>query len=757
MKRDASLAGVSYLAITVLMAWPLVRDIDQRVSNDVGDPVLNTWILWWNTTGIPFTERWWNPPVFHPASDVLAYSEHLLGISLWSAPVYWLTGSPIIAYNVAFLLTFPLSGIAVYLLVADLTGRRDASWLAGLAFAFAPYRMDHLAHIQVLSSYWMPLGLFALHRYYRDHRRSWLVLFGGCVVLTGLCNGYYLLFYPALVGPWVLWFTTNEGWWRKVSAIAATGALAALLLAPTLLTYQRVHDDIGFSRPPEEIRAFSADVSGLLSGSGHLAAWKFPEGVHRAEGQLFPGLMVILLIGLGLRSATWKSRGTEPSALRVVRYAVGAVSVVLAAALAVRAVFGPWEINLAGLSISVARPANAIAQGMLFWFLSAVLSPVGAWSYRRHSPFAFYAMAAFFLFVLCLGPEPKALGNDFMAHSAYKALLWMPGYESLRVPARFWMLATICLSVLAGLGFARIVRCTMTPVRRRLALAVATLGVLADGWVIWPTVQAPATATLLGDQSGVVLNLPLGQPRRDAASMLQAISHGQPIVNGYSGHAPPHYWVLRHGLQRRQHGTLDVLAGIGVRTVRIDRMLDRRSSHEQFVARYPGARLLAQDAREAVYRLPPHRDLTRPEPLGHELMIESVSSPTHPNSVQRAVDRSLETRWEGGPQTQGQELLIRLSRARALGTVVTKLGPFASDFPRRLAIAVSVDGDTWEEVWNGPTDTVALVGALQHPKQVPLVLPLGDKVGRYIRLRSVAGDPVFYWSIAEVSVHAPFQ
>ena len=88
-----ALAGTGYLLVTLLLAFPLV---------------------------------------FHPSPHVLSYSEHLFGLSLLSTPVYWLTGSPVIAYNVAFLLTFPLSGLAAYLLMFELTGRRDASWLAGL-------------------------------------------------------------------------------------------------------------------------------------------------------------------------------------------------------------------------------------------------------------------------------------------------------------------------------------------------------------------------------------------------------------------------------------------------------------------------------------------------------------------------------------------------------------------------------------------------------------------------------------------------
>ena len=73
------LAFVSYLLATLVLAFPLLRDIGGSLTGDLGDPVLNSWILWWNTTAIPFTEAWWNPPVFYPSTNTLAYSEHLVG------------------------------------------------------------------------------------------------------------------------------------------------------------------------------------------------------------------------------------------------------------------------------------------------------------------------------------------------------------------------------------------------------------------------------------------------------------------------------------------------------------------------------------------------------------------------------------------------------------------------------------------------------------------------------------------------------
>ena len=96
---------------------------------------------------------------------MLAFSENLLGLAPITAPVIALTGSPLLGYNAAFLLSYVFSGLGAYLLAFVLTRRHDASFVAALAFAFAPYRLSHTQHLQLLSSYWMPVAIAALHLY----------------------------------------------------------------------------------------------------------------------------------------------------------------------------------------------------------------------------------------------------------------------------------------------------------------------------------------------------------------------------------------------------------------------------------------------------------------------------------------------------------------------------------------------------------------------------------------------------------------
>ena len=77
---------------------------------------------------MPFTARWWNPPIFYPMPGALALSEHLAGIAIVTTPLQWAGVSPLAAYNVALILSFGLSGFFAFLLGAppDRIGRSRA-------------------------------------------------------------------------------------------------------------------------------------------------------------------------------------------------------------------------------------------------------------------------------------------------------------------------------------------------------------------------------------------------------------------------------------------------------------------------------------------------------------------------------------------------------------------------------------------------------------------------------------------------------
>jgi hypothetical protein len=229
-------ATLLYLLLTLAMTWPLAAGIARDVPGDLGDSLLNMWILGWGAEHLPAVATgrmslhdFWNANIFHPAPLALGFSEHLAGQVLQMLPVYYLTGNLILAYNLLFLSSFVLSGLGMYLLVRDLLGD-DAgfnwpAFVAGLIFAFVPFRIAQVAHIQSVSSQWMPLALYGFHRFIR-HRGSTppavrrrgpgpvasLTLGTAALVMQNLSCGYYLIFFAPCAALFVLhrvWTTTR--------------------------------------------------------------------------------------------------------------------------------------------------------------------------------------------------------------------------------------------------------------------------------------------------------------------------------------------------------------------------------------------------------------------------------------------------------------------------------------------------------------------------------------------------------------------
>ena len=191
--RSLTLSAVVYLSLTAVIGIDVLNTVDTHIASDPGDPLLMSAILRWNAEHVPLSHEWWQFPIFYPNADVLAFSEHLLGVSVIATPLSWVTGNALTSYNVTLLLTYPLSGMAVYGLVYWLTRSNAAAFLAGLAYLFAPVRASQLSHVHLLATFYTPLVLLGLHAFLQTGKRRWLVLLGTSWLLQGAVSGYFLI------------------------------------------------------------------------------------------------------------------------------------------------------------------------------------------------------------------------------------------------------------------------------------------------------------------------------------------------------------------------------------------------------------------------------------------------------------------------------------------------------------------------------------------------------------------------------------
>jgi hypothetical protein len=646
-------ALAAFAALAVLWSWPLPLLLSSHVAADPGDPMLNAWILWWNAQAVPFSTRWWNAPVFHPMPGALALSEHLAGIAAFTTPLLMAGVSPVVAYNLALLLSFVLCGFFMYLLVLRLTGSPWAAFCAGVAFAYAPYRAGHLSHLQVLTAQWLPLQLLGLHAYLDSGRRGWLAVFGLAWILQALSNGYYLLFAVPLVLLWLAWFVAAHRRWRRGLAIVAVWGVSCLALLPGLLTYRDVHETLGVTRSRGEMLMFSARRSSFLAPPEGLSLW--PAASNRTpEGDLFPGLTIVVVLGLALVHATIR-RGDA----------------------AVRC---------------------------------------------RRELLVFYAVAAVAMGALACGPAPFEAGAAGWLRP-YEWLMHLPGYGALRVPARFAMLMVLCLAVAGGIGLAMLL--PASPRARAAAAVVAAAALAAEGWVgQLAGTRPPARLAPVQADVTAVLELPPHDIAVNLGAMWRGMSHGLPVVNGYSGHIPPHYDVLVRSIERGDPSAVLELARGGGLLLAVAERHDPGGHYRQFVEHLPG--VVRQQATSAgmTYVLP-RQPRGRLPPAGEDYPFEPTWLP------RRHVSLDL----------HGERVVRRLK---------FPLRDRYADLDGRVAVEASIDGASWEMVWEGWTGGLALAGTLEDPRHAPVRLVLPDVRTRYLRLH-----PVDAWLVDGLTVSGP--
>jgi hypothetical protein len=197
---------------------------------------------------------------------------------------------------------------------------------------------------------------------------------------------------------------------------------------------------------------------------------------------------------------------------------------------------------------------------------------------------------------------------------------------------------------------------------------------------------------------------------------------------------------------------LSSFARLGVGSVMVDGTDDPDGVWRRYVSSHPGAEEVCSEEGRVVYRLRADGSDSDTVADGTPLPVSLVRANVNPEATRFALDGDLSTRWESGPQNDATEVEIDLGSVRSVRSIVLTLGPFADDFPRELAIDASEDGRIWTEVWRGTGGTLAFVGLFEAPREVPLTVEFAATRARYVRLRLLSNDPVYYWSIAELTV-----
>ena len=299
-----------YVGLTILFTYPLAWFLTSHHAGEAGgDARVYLWNMWWVDKAL--TDLHTNPFetdfIFYPLG--IGLSLHTLGFSqgLLFIPLKALLGD-VAAANSILLLTFVASALGMYALARYLGASSLGAFLAGLAFAFCPYRLARLAgHYDLLGTEWIPFyTLFFLKALQEKKLHAKLLLAAG--VLAALC-GYttltYLVFLALLSGLYVLWRIVFD--WRDrhdlspIGRAAIIGLVTAGLLLPLLLQVNRDLSSWRYPAYPGSDR-YGADLASYAVPGpqqnllGDSLGRSFDSNL--TEAAIFPGyVLLIVLVG----------------------------------------------------------------------------------------------------------------------------------------------------------------------------------------------------------------------------------------------------------------------------------------------------------------------------------------------------------------------------------------------------------------------------------------------------------------------------
>ncbi len=645
MKFPAKAAALAYLALTLFATWPLVLGLGRNVAWDLGDSVLVMWILSWDCEqllrilggDLSRVASFFNGNIFHPAPLTLAYSDHLFAQAIQIFPVWVISGDPILSYNLLFISTFVLSGTGMFLLMRELTGNATAAFVGGLLFAFAPYRLPQSSHLQVLSCQWMPFALYGFTRYFETRRLRPLAGAAAALILQNLSSGYHLLYFPPFAGAYVLWQMARRHLWRDRRLwleLAGVAAVVAIATVPFLLPYAEMRRMWNTLRPAAEVSRFSADVYWYATAFSEQRIW---GGILRAfpkpEAELFPGLVPLLLAIAGVawyRRQSDRQTSAPPSlAPRWFVWLLGVTaSVHVIAAIAVlisrRITYdlGLFELQMSNANQLLVRAAAAVG-------LMVLVSPRARQSTKTFIRERGFPVVGLLVAVwLSLGPLPQAQGRPVEVAAPYKVLYdYVPGFDGLRVPARFGVIEALMLAMLGAYGAQRLAgsragRAVLTAACVFFFLESTHVPFTVNGMApvrgfatpdarLRRPARAPAVYQAMAEQpsGSVLLELPFGQPDYDLRAMFYSTVHWHPLVNGYSGVFPPYYGLLTSAfseMPRHPAISLEALRTSGVThaIVHEGAYLDAEGTETSALLRTTGAVEILRDGSDVLLRLP---------------------------------------------------------------------------------------------------------------------------------------------------------
>ena len=281
--------------LTVVMTWPMARVLGSR-SVEHHDVFFNVWRLAWIQHALATSSVLFDGNQFYPERQVLAYSDAMLVEGLIAAPLFAAGLKPLLIHNLMLLGAIAASGVGMFTLARYLSRSTGAAIVAGLVFAFAPYRFGHIMHMELQWTMWIPWAFWAMQRTLETGRLRFGLLTGAFLALQIGSSIYYGIFLAILLtvaGAVQLVRVAPSQRLKTIGGLAAGALVAASVAIPYSKPYRDATGRVGIRAIPEILMHSAKPSDYLLVSEGNLLYG--PAHAAPAELALFPGYVALVL------------------------------------------------------------------------------------------------------------------------------------------------------------------------------------------------------------------------------------------------------------------------------------------------------------------------------------------------------------------------------------------------------------------------------------------------------------------------------
>ncbi|MBD3299136.1 MAG: hypothetical protein GF341_10810 [candidate division Zixibacteria bacterium] len=179
---------IAYILLTTFVLRPLPDHFNSTTpaGGYSSDQCQTIWFFWWTDTALshPDLSLYATDYIYYPHGTGLGY--HLCPLTNmvalgFSALTGYAPNAPAL-FNFMVYFAFVLNGLASFLLIRVVTGRIGPAFIGSLFVTYAPYRLWHLDHLNLLSTGWGLLAIAFALMYFKAPQ--WRYLIGAVLAIV---------------------------------------------------------------------------------------------------------------------------------------------------------------------------------------------------------------------------------------------------------------------------------------------------------------------------------------------------------------------------------------------------------------------------------------------------------------------------------------------------------------------------------------------------------------------------------------------